>query len=169
MTVLVTGATGFLGSAIARELLSDGRKVRVLLRPEADRRNLEGLDVELAFGDLRDIASLDKALVGCETLFHAAAYYSLWSRDRQAMYDINVEGTRNILTCAQAAGVKRVVYTSSVATLGLPKSGAPGDEQTPVALADMIGHYKRSKFLAEEVVREHVHARALDAVIVSIS
>ncbi len=151
MTTLVTGATGFLGSAIARELLNDGRKVRVLLRQEADRRNLEGLDVELAFGDLRDKPSLASALEGCETLYHAAAYYSLWSRDSQTMYDINVEGTHNVLTAAKNAETPRVVYTSTVGCIGLLSDGSSADENTPFDHALLVNDYKRSKFQAEQV------------------
>jgi len=154
MTTLVTGATGFLGSAIARELLQDGRKVRVLLRPEADRRNLEGLEVELAFGDLRAPESLRAALRGCRTLFHAAAYYSLWSRDRQAMYNINVQGTRNVLEAALEAGVERIVYTSTVGCIGLWPDGRPADESTPFDEALLCNDYKRSKYQAEQVALE---------------
>ena len=151
MTTLVTGATGFLGSAIARELLKEGRRVRVLLRPEADRRNLEGLDVEPAFGDLRDRDSLRRALEGCEALFHAAAYYSLWSRERRKMYDINVGGTRAILEAARDAGVPRIVYTSTVGCIGLWPDGRPADEETPFDEALLVNDYKRSKYEAEQV------------------
>lgn len=158
MTTLVTGATGFLGSAIARELLRDGRRVRVLLRPEADRRNLEGLDVELAFGDLRDRESLARALDGCPSLYHAAAYYSLWSRDRKTMYDINVEGTRNILQAAQDAGTPGIVYTSTVGCIGLLPDGTPADETTPFDTALLCNDYKRSKFQAEQVALEFARA-----------
>ncbi len=168
MTTLVTGATGFLGSAIARELLQDGRKVRVLLRKEADRRNLEGLDVELAFGDLRDKASLDAAIEGCESLYHAAAYYSLWSRDSKTMYDINVEGTRNVLQAAQTAETPKVVYTSTVGCIGLVPDGTPADENTPFDDALLVNDYKRSKYQAEQVAHQFA-ADGLPVVIVNPS
>ncbi len=168
MTTLVTGATGFLGSAIARELLQDGRKVRVLLRPEADRGNLEGLDVELAFGDLRDKPSLAKALDGCDALFHAAAYYSLWNRDRDTMYDVNVEGTRNILEAAKNARIPRIVYTSTVGCIGLLPDGTPADEETPFDEALLCNDYKRSKYQAEQVASQFASS-GLPVVIVNPS
>jgi dihydroflavonol-4-reductase len=150
MKALVTGATGFVGSAVARALLQRGAQVRALVRPQSERLNLQSLAVELAVGDLTDRASLERALAGCEALFHVAADYRLGAREPQQLYRTNVEGTRTILAAARAAGVTRIVYTSSVATVGLPADGSPGREDTPVALADMIGHYKRSKFLAEQ-------------------
>jgi dihydroflavonol-4-reductase len=167
--VLVTGASGFVGAAVVRALLAAGRKVRALLRPSSDRRNVEGLAVELRFGSLTEPASLAAALEGCGALYHVAADYRLWVREPQAMYDVNVEGTRSLMEAALAAGVERVVYTSSVATLGWRADGKIADETTPSALADMIGHYKRSKFLAEAAVRDLVHARNLPAVIVNPS
>ena len=151
---LVTGATGFVGSAVARHLLSNGHRVRVLARPGSDRRNLQGLDVEVVEGDLTRAASLLPACDGCEALFHVAADYRLWAPDPGELYRANVDGTRSILEAARKVGVPRVVYTSSVATLGIPKDGTPGSESTPVSVDDMIGHYKRSKFLAEEVARQ---------------
>lgn len=154
MKALVTGATGFVGSAVARALLLAGWQVTALVRPSADLRNLRGLGADLAAGDLTDPASLDRALNGCAALFHVAADYRLGARNPQDLYRTNVEGTRNIMEAARRAGTARVVYTSSVATIGLPADGAPGREETPVTIADMIGHYKRSKFLAEEVARE---------------
>ncbi len=154
MKALVTGATGFVGSAVARALLQAGWQVTALVRPNADLRNLRGLGADLAPGDLNDPASLDRALNGCGALFHVAADYRLGARNPQELYRTNVEGTRNIMEAARRAGTARVVYTSSVATIGLPADGAPGREETPVTIADMIGHYKRSKFLAEEVARE---------------
>ncbi|TLZ19587.1 MAG: NAD-dependent epimerase/dehydratase family protein, partial [Gammaproteobacteria bacterium] len=157
MRALVTGATGFVGSAVARALRAGGWQVRALVRAGSDRRNLRELPVEIASGDLTDRASLDGALDGCvdgcEALFHVAADYRLWTPDPQLLYRTNVEGTRNVIEAARRAKVARIVYTSSVATVGLPADGSPGSEETPVALADMIGHYKRSKFLAEELVR----------------
>ena len=149
MKVFVTGATGFIGASLARELLRDGYEVRALARPASDRSNLKGLDLEICEGDLRDSDSLHRGLKGCEILFHAAADYRLWTRNPDVMYEINVGGTRNILEVALEHGLSRVVYTSSVGTLGNPGNGLPGDEETPVTLGDMVGHYKKSKFLAE--------------------
>ena len=169
MTTLVTGATGFVGSAVARRLLARGHRVRVLARPESDRRNLEGLDAEIALGDLTDRASLQAAIDGCTTLFHVAADYRLWAPDPRPLYAANVDGTRELMRVALAARVDRIVYTSSVATLGLNADGSPADEDTPVGLADMIGPYKRSKFLAEEVVRGLCAEHGLPAVIVNPS
>ncbi|HXR91350.1 MAG TPA: hopanoid-associated sugar epimerase [Steroidobacteraceae bacterium] len=154
MKALVTGATGFVGSAVARALLQAGWQVTALVRPKADLRNLRGLGADLAAGDLADRASLDRALAGCAALFHVAADYRLGARNPEELYRTNVEGTRNIMEASRRAGTGRVVYTSSVATIGLPADGTPGTEETPSTVADMIGHYKRSKFLAEEVARE---------------
>jgi len=156
MRALVTGATGFVGSAVARALSRAGWQVRALTRVGSDPRNLAQLPLEVALGDLTDSASLDAALRDCDALFHVAADYRLGAADPERLYLTNVEGTRNVLNAAQRAAVARVVYTSSVATVGLPADGTPGTEDTPVGLADMIGHYKRSKFLAEQVVREFV-------------
>jgi dihydroflavonol-4-reductase len=158
MKALVTGATGFVGAAVARALLNAGWQVRVLARAGSNRSNLTQLAVEVAEGDLADVASLERALQGCSGLFHAAADYRLGARDPSELYRTNVEGTRNILGAAQRSGTARVVYTSSVATIGIPLDGSPGSEQTPAVLSNMIGHYKRSKFLAEEVVRESARA-----------
>ena len=160
MRALVTGATGFVGSAVARALCSAGWQVRALTRAGSDRRNLRELPLELAPGDLGDLRSLEEAVAGCEVLFHVAADYRLGVADPGQLYRANVEGTRNMLDAARRTGVARVVYTSSVATIGLPPDGTAGDEDTPVTLSDMIGHYKRSKFLAEELVRESVRAGA---------
>jgi dihydroflavonol-4-reductase len=166
MKSLVTGASGFVGAAVARELLRSGHEVRALLRPTSDRRNLEGMDLEVAVGDLTDPTSLIIAARGCAAVFHVAADYRLWSRDPSNIYRTNVEGTRDLMRAALEAGVGRVVYTSSVATLGLTPDGSPADEDTPVTLADMVGHYKRSKFLAEDEVRRMVRDEGLPAVIV---
>lgn len=167
--VLVTGASGFVGSAVVRALLAEGRRVRVLLRPASDRRNIDGLDVELRLGALADADSLAAAVAGCGALFHVAADYRLWVRDPAAMYDANVAGTVRLMTAALAAGVARIVYTSSVATLGTASHGAVADETLPSRLEDMIGPYKRSKFLAEEEVRRLVATAGLPAVIVNPS
>ena len=169
MTTLVTGATGFVGSAVLRQLLSRGLAVRALVRPGGDRRNVEGLEVELAEGDLQDRESCAAALRGCEALFHVAADYRLWVRDPESIYKVNVEGTRDLLRQAAEAGVKRIVYTSSVATLGLHSDGRPADEETPVSERDMIGHYKRSKFQAEREVERLALEEGLPVVIVNPS
>ncbi|HYS43530.1 MAG TPA: hopanoid-associated sugar epimerase, partial [Geobacteraceae bacterium] len=149
-------------------LLSEGCSVRALVRPGSDRRNLAGLDLELWEGDLRDRSSLERGLAGCDTLYHAAADYRLWTRRPADMYEINVDGTRNILEAALTRGLSRVVYTSSVGTLGNPGNGVPGNESTPVTLADMVGHYKKSKFLAEREAESFV-ARGVPLVIVNPS
>ncbi len=169
MTTLVTGATGFLGSAVVRALLDRGEAVRVLVRRESDRRNIDGLDVELAEGNLNDLQSLRSAVKGCRALYHAAADYRLWVKDPQALYEINVAATRDLLLLASEAGVERIVYTSSVATLGREPSGRPADERTPATIDEMTGHYKRSKFLAEEDVNRLVRDEKIPAVIVNPS
>jgi dihydroflavonol-4-reductase len=151
---LVTGGTGFLGAHIVRALLRRGERPRCLVRATSDRRNLEGLPVEIVNGDLTDAASLQRATKGVAAVFHCAADYRLYVRDPRETYASNVEGTRNVLRTAAEAGVARVVYTSSVGTLGLDRNGQPANEETPVAPADMVGHYKRSKFLAERVAEE---------------
>jgi len=168
LKVFVTGATGFIGASLVRELLTEGCPVRALVRPGSDRRNLAGLDLELWEGDLRDRGSLERGLAGCDTLYHAAADYRLWTRRPADMYEINVDGTRNILEAALKRGLSRVVYTSSVGTLGNPGNGVPGNESTPVTLADMVGHYKKSKFLAEREAESFV-ARGVPLVIVNPS
>jgi dihydroflavonol-4-reductase len=153
MTALVTGATGFVGSAVARALLARGESVRVMARAGGDRRNLEGLKVEIVEGDLRDEAARKKAVHGAASLYHVAADYRLWTRDPAAMFAINVEAAEGLLREAADAGVSRMIYTSSVATLGQFADGREADEVTPVTAADMIGPYKRSKFDAEIRVR----------------
>ncbi len=168
MKALVTGATGFLGAHIVRELLKDGASVRVLVRQGSDRRNLAGIDAEIVTGDLLDRQSLAAALKDCDTLFHAAADYRLWTKNRAAMYAANVDGTENILQEALTAGLEKVVYTSSVGTLGNRGDGTPGDENTPVTCADMCGDYKKSKFLAEGQA-EKFFAKGLPLVIVNPS
>ncbi|HET8554867.1 MAG TPA: hopanoid-associated sugar epimerase [Rhodanobacteraceae bacterium] len=164
--VLVTGATGFIGSAVVRNLLHAGYRVRALVRPTSRLDSLEGLDVETATGDVRDLPSLLDAMQGCGGVFHVAADYRLWTPDADAMYACNVEGSRHVLEAARQVGVKRIVYTSSVATLGLHADGTPADEDTPVMLEQMIGHYKRSKFLAEQVVGDMARELSLDVVTV---
>jgi dihydroflavonol-4-reductase len=168
MRALVTGATGFVGAAVARALLAEGWEVRALVRGNSDRRNVATLAVEQVVGDLTDAASIDRALAGCEAAFHVAADYRLWAPQPQELYRTNVDGTGHLLDAAWRAGVRRIVYTSSVATVGLPALGGAGAEDTAVGLADMIGHYKRSKFLAEERAREAA-ARGVPVVIVNPS
>ncbi len=154
MLAFVTGATGFLGSHVARVLSEQGAELRLLTRSTSNLRNLEGLRAETAVGDLRDAASLEKAMSGCDTVFHVAADYRLWVRDPDEMYRSNVDGTRAILEAARKIRVQRVVHTSSVATIGFTGDGSPADEDSPVSLADMIGHYKRSKFMSEQIALE---------------
>src|SRR5579863_3493918 len=165
---LVTGATGFVGSAVARALLQAGHPVRVLARPNSDRRNLEGLAVEIAEGALENPDSLARAVAGCRYLFHVAADYRLWVPDPAPMFRVNVAGTRELMLAASAAGVERIVYTSSVATLGIVPGGV-ADEETASRAEDMIGPYKRSKFEAEAAVTELIVTRGLPAVIVNPS
>ncbi len=159
---LVTGATGFVGCHVVRKLLARRERVRVLIRPRSPLQVLEGLDVERVTGDLTDRKSVRRAMEGCRRIYHVAADYRLWAPDPAVLYQANVEGTRNILEAARAAGVERIVYTSTVGAVGIPhdgggpgrEAGLAGNEETPVALQDMIGHYKRSKFLAEREAAE---------------
>jgi dihydroflavonol-4-reductase len=164
----VTGATGFVGSAVARALLARGRRVRVLARPNSDRRNLGGLAVEIAEGAMEDPRSLARAVAGCRYVYHVAADYRIWVPDPAPMFRANVDGTRDLLTAALEAGAERVVYTSSVATLGLVPGGS-ATEETPSSVDDMIGPYKRSKFAAEQVARGLARERGLPVVIVNPS
>jgi dihydroflavonol-4-reductase len=168
VNVLVTGATGFVGGNLVRELLAHGHSVRVLARPRSDRRALEGCAVEIAEGDLLDPASLRRAMEGARHVYHAAADYRLWAPDLRELYRVNVDGTRHLLQAAAEAGAERIVYTSTVGAVGIPKDGTPGDETTPVSLADMVGAYKTSKFLAERVADEWA-ARGAPVVIVNPS
>lgn len=154
MLAFVTGATGFVGSHVAQALAVRGADLRLLVRSTSRTANIEGIKADRVTGDLRDAASLIKAMQGCEVVFHIAADYRLWTPDPREMYKANVEGTRAIIQAAQEAGVRRVVYCSSVATMGFNHGGVPVKETDPVTLADMIGHYKRSKFMAEEVALE---------------
>jgi dihydroflavonol-4-reductase len=167
MLAFVTGATGFLGSHVARVLAEQGAELRLLVRPASDLRNIEDLNADRVVGDLRDAASIEKALAGCDVVFHVAADYRLWVRDPEAMYRSNVEGTRSLLEAARKQGVRRVVYTSSVATMGFTSArGSVADETSPVGLDDMIGHYKRSKFMAEQIAIEAARSGG-DVVIVN--
>ena len=150
MKTLVTGATGFLGSHVACALAGRGDNVRVLVRPSSDLRALDGLDVERVTGDLRDSASLDRALEGVQRVFHVAADYRLWARDPREIHESNVNGTQNLLDAARRAGVEKFVYTSTVATIAVPRRGALPNEETQSSVDEMIGHYKRSKFAAEK-------------------
>jgi dihydroflavonol-4-reductase len=154
MTSLVTGANGFVGAAVVRALLARGEGVRALVRPKSNTVNLDALAVEIVRGDITDSESLLAAMRGCRTVFHVAADYRLWVPDQDAMYRTNVEGSVNVLESAAAAGADRLVYTSSVAVLGINPDKTPADETTPVGIADMVGPYKRSKFLAEQAVRK---------------
>ena len=165
---LVTGGTGFVGANVVRELLAQRRSVRVLARPRGDRRALAGLDVEICEGDLLDSASVRRAVKGVNLVFHVAADYRLWARDPEDLHRVNVGGTRAVLEAAGEAGVSRVVYTSTVGALGIPEDGGPGTEETPVSLRDMVGPYKASKFLAEQVALGFAH-QGLPVVVVNPS
>lgn len=169
MRSLVTGATGFVGSAVLRLLINAGHEVRALARPGSDRRNLAGLDIDILEGDLTDRDSLARAVAGCNYLFHVAADYRLWIPEPDSIYRINVAGTEDLIRSAVKAGVEKIVYTSSVATLGLNRDRTPADEETPVSLDDMVGHYKRSKYLAEQKVLELIEAAGAPVVIVNPS
>ena len=166
MKALVTGATGFVGSHVARVLSEQGADLRLLVRSTSNLKNIEGLKAETVVGDLRDPGSLIKAISGCDAVFHVAADYRLWVRDPDQMYRANVEGTRGLLDAARKGGVRRVVYTSSVATMGFRDNGQPADENSPVSLDNMIGPYKRSKFMAEQVAIEAGHS-GMDVVVVN--
>lgn len=168
MKTFVTGATGFIGAAIVRELLKDGREVRVLVRQDSNLSNLKGLDVEILQGDLLDSPGLRSGLKGCDVLYHAAADYRLWTRNPEEMFRTNVGGTTAVLEAALANNLSRVVYTSSVGTLGNPGNGLSGNEDTEVSPADMVGPYKKSKFLAEREVERFI-SRGLPLVIVNPS
>src|SRR3954471_23354310 len=168
MLVFVTGATGFLGSHVARALIEHGADLRVLVRASSNTKNIADLKADLVTGDLRDPASLERGIAGCDIVFHVAADYRLWVRDPAEMYRANVEGTRAILEAARKNRVRRAVYTSSVATMGFTSNGHPADENSPVSLDNMIGPYKRSKFMAEQVAIEASRA-GQDVVIVNPS
>ena len=168
MRALLTGASGFIGGHVLDALLEAGADVRCLVRDSSPRRNLDGKPVEIAVGDLRDAGSLKEATAGCDAVYHCAADYRFYAADSRELYDSNVEGTRNVMRAAAAEGVGKVVYTSSVGALGLHANGTPGDEATAVSLDDMVGHYKRSKYLAERVAEQWV-AKGLPVVIVNPS
>lgn len=169
MKSLVTGANGFVGSAVVRCLLAAGHEVRAFVRPGSDRRNVMKLPIEISEGDLRDVTSLKRAATGCHNLFHVAADYRLWVPNPTIMYDVNVNGTRALILAAAEAGINRMVYTSSVATLGLNSNSLPANEETPSSLASIAGHYKRSKFLAEQAVQALVREHQLPLVTVNPS
>jgi dihydroflavonol-4-reductase len=166
MTTLVTGATGFVGAAVLRRLAEAGHNVRVLVRPTSGRLNLSDVDCEIVTGDLTDPESLKRAVRKCEAVFHVAADYRIWVPDREKMNRVNVQGTVDLILSAAAAGVSRIVYTSSVATLRLGDDGLPADEKSQAELSDMIGAYKQSKFLAEREVKRLVVDVGIPVVIV---
>jgi dihydroflavonol-4-reductase len=165
--VLLTGATGFVGSAVARALAARGSDLRLLVRAGGDRRNLDGVPATLVEGDLRDPPSLTRAVAGCRFLFHVAADYRIWVPDPDSMLRANVAGTEALMRAAVAAGVERIVYCSSVAALGLTRDGTPADETTPVSEASVVGIYKKSKYRAEQAVLRLVREEGLAAVIVN--
>src|SRR6476619_292495 len=166
MLAFVTGATGFVGSHVARALAAQGADLRLLVRSSSDPRNVQDLRAEQVTGDLRDAASLKKAVSGCDVVFHVAADYRLWVRDPDQMYRSNVEGTKAILEAARESKVRRMVYTSSVATMGFQSNGHLANEESPVSLANMIGPYKRSKYMAEELAIE-AGKSGMDVVVVN--
>lgn len=169
MKTLVTGATGFLGNAIARALQRTGVEIKLLIRQSSNTNTIQDIDAEKFVGDIQDPLSIKNALRGCKYLYHVAADYRLWARRPRDLYDNNVLGTKNIMIGALESGIERVVYTSSVATIGVTKDGAVSDESTESKLSDMIGHYKRSKFLAEKEVDRLIRNESLPAVIVNPS
>ena len=166
MLAFVTGATGFVGSHVARALAAQGADLRLLVRSGSDLRNIQELQAERVMGDLRDAVSLKKAVAGCDVVFHVAADYRLWVRDPDEMYRSNVEGTKAILEAARESKVRRMVYTSSVATMGFQSNGHLANEESPVSLANMIGPYKRSKYMAEELAIE-AGKSGMDVVVVN--
>jgi len=166
MLAFVTGATGFVGSHVARVLAEQGADLRLLVRSSSNLKNIRGLKAEQVVGDLRNPVTLEKAMAGCDVVFHVAADYRLWIRDPEQMYRANVEGTRAILQATRKNRVRRVVYTSSVATMGFTSNGRPADENSPVSLENMIGHYKRSKFMAEQVAMQAARS-GMDVVVVN--
>ena len=168
MKTLVTGSTGFLGSSVLRELINDGREVKALIRKGTSKKNITGLDVEIAYGDLRDIESIRSALNGCDILYHVAAYYSLWDRNKQLSHEINVKGTRNILRAAKEKDLKKIVYTSTVGCIGLNEDRTPATENTFFNKNTLSNDYKKSKYQAEQVALEFARG-GLPVVIVNPS
>lgn len=166
---LVTGATGFVGAAVARALIARGDRVVLLARKNSPRGNIEGLDAEVVIGDLRDVASLEDALRGAEKLYHVAADYRLWAPDPNEIIEANRIGVGNIMSAALSAGVSRIIYTSSVATLKLNVEGRPVDESSPASPDQAIGAYKKSKTIAERLVEKMILEQDLPAVIVNPS
>ena len=166
MKALVTGATGFIGSSVVRELLKDGVEVRVLMRKDSDTRNIDGLDVEKAYGDIRDSESVKSALKGCDTLYQTAALYALWAPDSKVFYDINVEGTKTVLNAALEQGLEKVVYTSSIAAIGAHGADSPANEEAEFNLWETGDHYTRSKYLGE-VEAQKICKQGLPLVIVN--
>jgi dihydroflavonol-4-reductase len=162
----VTGAAGFIGSHVVRLLRMRGERIRILVRQSSRMQNIKGLGCEVIVGDLRDASSLARCVQGCRRVYHVAADYRLWARNPQEIYENNVAGTRNLLSACCEAGVEKVIYTSTVGTIGMRADGVPADEETPVSLDQMIGHYKRSKFMAEQVAREFARS-GLPVVIVN--
>ncbi len=169
LKVAVTGGTGFVGAHVVRKLVERGDTVSALVRSSSNTSNLKGYDVTSVIGDLQDISSLRLAFKDCDLVFHVAADYRLWSRDPRELYKNNVEGTHNVMQAVSDLKTPRVVYTSTVGVLGIPSDGTPGTEDSPVTINDMIGHYKRSKFLAEKVVDSFVNEKQLPVVIVNPS
>jgi len=169
MKTLITGATGFLGNAIARALQKTGTEIKLLIRKSSNTSTIEDIEAEKFVGDIQDPLSIKNALRGCNHLYHVAADYRLWARRSKDLYDNNVLGTKNIMLGALEGGIERIVYTSSVATIGVTKDGAVSDESTQSKLSDMIGHYKRSKFLAEKEVERLIRTESLPAVTVNPS
>ena len=157
MKAFVTGATGFIGGNLVRELLKQGYQVKALVRNESNRKNIEGLDMDVIFGELRDKVSLDHALNGCDVLFHVAASYTFWAPDPKAIYETNVKGTENMLTTALAKRIKKVVYTSTESTIGIAQDGSLGTEDMEAEPSNLIGHYKKSKYMAEKLALKMCH------------
>jgi dihydroflavonol-4-reductase len=168
MKAFLTGATGFVGGNLARALLQDGQQVRALIRPGSDRRNIAGLPIELAEGDLDNQQKLAERIVGCDVVFHVAAHYSLWGKDRDSIYRANVDGTKNLLAAARAVGINRFIHTSSVAAIGVPARNTLGTEETRTTLEELVSDYKKSKFLAEQAALQMARD-GMDVVIVNPS
>lgn len=168
MKAFITGATGFIGGNLARLLLADGHQVRALVRPHSDRRNLNGLPLEIVEGELNHSPQLAEQIAGCDVVFHVAALYSLWAKDGAAIYRANVTGTENILNAARQTQVKRFIHTSSVAAIGVPPAGASATEETTTTVEALVSDYKKSKFLAEQAALKAAQS-GLDVVIVNPS